>query len=165
MCTVISGDCGCGRGSSSSGVTAEGFLATGAILAAVTIGGMVFRAAWVLIGVALLAGWICVMPRARRVTFVVCTLFAAGAVGLVRLAFKRRKKPGRTVALPQEYTATMYVTGPDGRRAVLGTAPVPGTWTSAADVEREVIDRWIATHGRHPAGELGCHARPVAIRP
>lgn len=161
MCTVISGDCGCGHGSSSSGVTAEGFLATGAVLAAVAIGGAVFQAAWVLIGVALLAGWICTMARGRTVVFAACTLTVAGTLWLARLALKRRRQPGRAVALPREYTATLYVTGPDGQRRVLGTAPVPGTWTSAEDVQREVVDRWIATHGPHPAGELACHAQPL----
>lgn len=159
MCTVIP-DCD-HRHSGSSGVTAEGFLATFAVFGSIAIGGAIFQAAWVPIGVAILTGWICVTPRLRRVVFAACALTAAGVLWLARLAFRRRNaKPSRTVALPREYQATLYLTGPDGRRAVLGRGAVPGQWTSAGDVEAEIIGRYMAIHGSPAAGELGCHAQP-----
>jgi hypothetical protein len=158
MCTVIPGE---HSHSTPSGVTAEGFLATFVILAAVALGGVIFQAAWVLIGVALVVAWICVFRPSRLLMFVACALLAAGVLSAARWAFTRRAKPVKAVALPREYTATVYVTAPDGRRAVLGTAPVPGAWTSRSDVEREVVRRWLAVRGRPAAGELGCHAQPV----
>lgn len=159
MCTVIG--CDHGHGTSSVGVSAEGVLAVLGVLGAATAVGAVFRVALVPIGVALALSWLLYWRPTRSGTLTVCSVLTAGGLWLARFAWRRLRKPSRAVALPREFTATVYVTGPNGQRRVLGTAPVPGTWTSQADVEAEVVARWIAKHGRHPAGEIGCHAQPT----
>lgn len=162
MCTVISGDCGCG-GSSSSGVTAEGIVATVVVAGAIAALGAVFKVFLIPLGVAIVTAWVLAFAPAwvRRAVFAGCIAVAAGVLWLARQAFRRlRRRPARTVALPREYTATLYLSH-TGQNKVIRRGPVPGVWSSPTEVADEVRRRYIAVYGAPAVGELRCHAQPV----
>jgi hypothetical protein len=162
MCVDVS--CVHTQSSSSSGVGKGAGVTIGvAVLAGLTYNVLV--ATWPIFLTMEIVG-LCLVYRkspVARTLFVVAGAVLAGSMWITRWAYRRYRKPSAEVVAPQEYTATLFVAGKPGKaNKVIHRGPVPGVWTSADEVAAEVVNRYLATYGPDPRGELRCHAQPVA---
>src|SRR5882757_264385 len=165
MCTVISGDCGCSK-SSSSGVSLEGIAVAISLTAAVSLTYQVFATNPYFFLFGLYPASVAVATRrgrrvllwlARRVLWV-----GAGGVMLWRWSRRRRTVVSTAVAATpaRAWRVTVYEpTG--GTNRVLTRGVVEGDWATPTPVEAETIARAVAQFGYAEAGQLRAHAQLV----